>query len=122
MKLQLASSEGNFITGSGPGWVRIGTQEYRENLVLTPDLIRAGWAPQGFDALTEADYTGLLDHAPDLVVLGTGTVIHFPHPRLTQALLAARVGVEVMDTAAACRTFNVLTAEGRKVLAALIVV
>ena len=122
MKLQLASSEGNFITGSGPGWVRIGTQEYRENLVLTAEVIRTGWAAAGFDALTEADYAGLLDHAPDLVVLGTGATIRFPHHRLTQALTAARVGVEVMDTAAACRTFNVLTAEGRKVLAALIVV
>jgi len=122
MKLQLASAQGNYITGSGPGWVRIGSQEYRENLVLTTDVIRPGWAAQGWDALTESDYTGLLDHAPDLVVLGTGPSIRFPHPRLTQALLAARVGVEVMDTAAACRTFNVLTAEGRKVLAALIVV
>ena len=122
MKLQLASAEGNYITGSGPGWVRIGQQEYRENLVLTPEVIRTGWAPHGADALTEADYAGLLDHAPDLVVLGTGATIRFPHPRLTHALLAARVGVEAMDTAAACRTFNVLTAEGRKVLAALIVV
>ena len=122
MKLQLASSEGNFITGSGPGWVRIGTQEYRENLILTADAIERGWAAAGFDALTEADYAGLLDHTPDLVVLGTGAAIRFPQPRLTQALLAARVGIEVMDTAAACRTFNVLTAEGRKVLAALIVV
>jgi uncharacterized protein len=122
MKLQLASAQGNYITGSGPGWVRIGTQEYRENLVLTSDVIRTGWAAQGWDALTEADYTGLLEHTPDLVVLGSGATIRFPHPRLTQALLAARVGVEVMDTAAACRTFNVLTAEGRKVLAALVVV
>ena len=122
MKLQLASSEGNFITGSGPGWVRIGMQEFRENLVLTADVIQPGWAAAGIDALTEADYAGLLAHAPDLVVLGTGATLRFPHPRLTQALTAARVGVEVMDTAAACRTFNVLTAEGRKVLAALIVV
>jgi len=122
MKLQLASAEGNFITGSGPGWVRIGTQEFRENLILTSDLIQVGWAVAGFDALTEADYAGLLAHSPDLVLLGTGAAIRFPHPRLMQALTAARVGVEVMDTAAACRTFNVLTAEGRKVLAALIVV
>jgi uncharacterized protein len=121
MRLELASSEGNYITGSGPGWVRIGTREFRENLIVTPDVIRTGWAPQGADALTEADYSALLEHTPDLVVLGTGPAIRFPHPRLTQALLAARVGVEVMDTAAACRTFNVLTAEGRKVLAALIV-
>ena len=60
MKLQLASSEGNFITGSGPGWVRIGTQEFRENLVLTADVIQPGWAAAGIDALTEADYAGLL--------------------------------------------------------------
>lgn len=121
MRLELASSEGNFITGSGPGWVRIGTREFRENLVVTSDAIQSGWAPQGVNALTEADYAGLLAHAPDLVVLGTGATIRFPDPRLTQALLAAHVGVEVMDTAAACRTFNVLASEGRRVLAALIV-
>jgi len=56
---------------------------------------------------------------PDIVVLGTGASLRFPHPRLTRALLEQRIGLEVMDTAAACRTFNILAAEGRRVAAAL---
>ena len=112
---------GNVVTGFGPDWVRIGLVEHRANFVLTSEAINTGWAAAGFDALTEADFAGLLAYAPEIVLLGTGHEIRFPHPRLTHALTDARVGLEVMDTAAACRTFNILAAEGRKVVAALIV-
>ncbi len=121
MKFHLQAPTSNVVTGSGPGWVRVGTTEYRHNLVLLPERIVESWAPDGFAALGEADFAGLLDHAPEMVLLGTGARQHFPHPRLLQALAAARVGVEVMDTRAACRTFNILVAEGRRVAAALIV-
>ena len=80
-----------------------------------------GWAPDGFDALGEPDYASLLSYGPEMVLLGTGTTQRFPHPRLVQSLAAARVGVEVMDTRAACRTFNILVAEDRRVAAALII-
>ena len=121
MKFHVFAPAGIVVTGHGPGWVRIGTTEYRENLVLTPDAIATGWAPGGFEALVEADFARLLDARPDVVLLGTGRAIGFPHPRLTRALAAAWIGLEVMDTAAACRTFNILSAEGRRVTAALIV-
>ncbi len=62
----------------------------------------------------------LAELKPEVVLLGTGTRLRFPHPRLTRALTDAGIGVEVMDTPAACRTFNILAAEGRKVLAAVI--
>jgi uncharacterized protein len=120
MKFHLSPTAGNVVTGLGPGWVRIGTQEYRASLVLTPETIVTGWAPGGFDNLTETDFAGLLVHAPEIVLLGTGPAIRFPHPRQTRALAEAHVGIEVMDTAAACRTFNILAAEGRKVVAALL--
>ncbi|MEO8674963.1 MAG: Mth938-like domain-containing protein [Casimicrobiaceae bacterium] len=120
MKFHLSTPNGNVITGSGPGWVRVGAQEYRTGIVVTADNV-AEWAVAGFDALTEADFAKLLAHAPEIVLLGTGATLRFPHPRLTQAFAAARVGIEVMDTPAACRTFNILAAEGRKVVAALIV-
>ena len=120
MKFHLSTASGNVVTGSGPGWVRIGAREYRASLVLTADTI-SDWAPAGFDALAEDDFARLLGLEPDVVVLGTGVSIRFPHPRLTRALTEARVGIEVMDTAAACRTFNVLAAEGRRVVAALII-
>lgn len=121
MKFHLSTSTGNVVTGLGPGWVRIGATEYRENLVLTPETIATGWAASGFDQLADTDFAGLLLHKPEVVLFGAGPAIRFPHPRLTRALTDARIGFEVMDTAAACRTFNILAAEGRGVLAALLV-
>jgi uncharacterized protein len=121
MKLHLQSAAANVVTGRGPGWVRVGQVEYRHNLILLPDSIIETWAPGGFAALSEADFGALLQYKPEMVLLGTGDRQHFPHPRLYAPLTAARIGVEVMDTAAACRTFNILIAEERRVLAALVV-
>ncbi len=89
--------------------------------MLLPDAVIEGWAPAGFGALTERDFDALLANQPELVLLGTGERQQFPHPGLLRPLSAAHVGVEAMDTRAACRTFNILAAEGRRVAAALIV-
>ena len=121
MKFHLATASGNVVTGLGPGWVRVGATEYRENLVLTPQTVATGWAASGFDGLADGDFAALLSHKPEVVLFGAGPAIRFPHPRLTRALTDARVGLEVMDTAAACRTFNILAAEGRSVVAALLI-
>lgn len=120
MKFHLSRATGNVVTGTGAGWIRVNADEYRENLVLTTDEVRTGWGEGGFEKLAEDDFAGLLSTDPELVLFGTGATIRFPHPRLTQALAAAGIGVEVMDTAAACRTFNILAAEGRRVTAALL--
>jgi uncharacterized protein len=120
MKFHLQTPASNVIAALGADWIRIGETEYRQNLIVTPDAIATGWAPAGFTALTEADFAALLQHHPELVLLGTGGTQRFPHPRLLQALTKARVGVEAMDTRAACRTFNILVAEDRRVVAALI--
>lgn len=109
------------VTGAGAGWIRIGTEEVRENVVLTPDSVVPGFAPRGFDALGAADFAALLAHAPELVILGSGTAQRFLHPRVLAPLIDARIGVESMATPAACRTFNILSGEGRRVVAALIV-
>jgi len=121
MKFHLQTPTTNVVTGMGRGWVRVGQTEYRGNLVLLPDAVIEGFAPNGFAALTDADFASLLEHSPEMVLLGTGERQQFPHPRLLQSLTAARIGVEVMDTRAACRTFNILVAEDRRVAAALIV-
>lgn len=121
MKLHLQAPAANIVTGSGPGWVRVGQTEYRSNILLLPDAVVAGWAPQGLAALQGADFAALLQYAPEMVLLGTGARQQFVHPRLLQALTAARIGVEAMDTRAACRTFNILVAEDRRVAAALVV-
>jgi len=121
MKFHLQAPAANVIRALGADWVRIGESEYRQNLIVTPDAIATGWAPDGFAALKAGDFAGLLQHRPELVLLGTGATQRFPHPRLLSALSDARVGVEMMDTRAACRTFNILIAEDRRVVAALIV-
>ena len=120
MKFHLQSPAANVIAAVGANWIRIGETEYRQNLIVTPDAIATGWAPAGFAALTGEDFAGLLQHRPELVLLGTGAMQRFPHPRLLQALAGARVGVEAMDTRAACRTFNILVAEDRRAVAALV--
>ena len=122
MKLHLQTPVSNVVTAFGAGWVRVGVDEYRENIVLLPDAIVKGWASAGFAALAERDFARLLTYKPEIVLIGTGATQLFPHPRLTAALLAAHVGVEAMDTGAACRTFNILVAEGRRVAAALTIV
>jgi uncharacterized protein len=121
LKFHLNRAEGNVFTGHGPGFVRLGVVEYRENVVVTPEKIIVGWAPNGFDALIAEDFAALAALKPEVALLGTGTTIRFPHPRLTRALTDARVGLEAMDTPAACRTFNILAAEGRRVAAAILI-
>jgi uncharacterized protein len=121
MKFHLSAAEGNVFTGHGFGFVRLGVVEYHENLLVTPEQITTGWATGGFDTLTESDFAALAALEPEVALLGTGATLRFPHPRLTRALVDAGIGLEVMDTPAACRTFNILAAEGRKVAAALFV-
>ena len=120
MKFHLQTAAPTLVTGLGEGWIRVGTAEYRDNCVLTPESIHAGFAPAGLAGLTPEDFAALLVHQPEIVLLGTGPRQQFVHPRLTEPLAAARVGLETMDTRAACRTFNILLGEGRRVVAALI--
>jgi uncharacterized protein len=120
VKFHLNSAEGNVFTGHGPGFVRLGIVEYRENVVVTPEKIITGWAPNGFDALIAEDFAAIAALKPEVALFGTGATIRFPHPRLTRALTEARIGLEVMDTPAACRTFNILAAEGRRVVVAIL--
>ena len=121
MKFHLQAPTSNVVTGCGPGWVRVGTDEYRENVVLTADRVAPGFAPQGFDGLDAGDFAALLQGSPEVVLLGTGATQRFPRPGVVAPLSDANVGLEVMDTRAACRTYNILVAEGRSVTAALIV-
>ena len=121
MKLHLTDISGsNAFTGYGEGYVLVNRQRYEHNLVVLPDRIVTDWQPAGFDQLTAADFTRLAELAPEIVLLGTGTRLRFPRPELTRALYEARIGLEVMDIQAACRTYNILAAEERKVVAALL--
>ena len=78
------------------------------------------WEAASFEALSEEHFAGLAALAPEIVLLGTGPRLRFPHPRLTRPLTGARIGLEVMDLNAACRTYNILVSEDRRVAAALL--
>lgn len=121
VKLQLASTTGNVVTGAGPGWLRVGAVDYHENLLLTPGTLVGGWAAGGFAGLSASDFAPLVDLAPEVVVFGSGAKLAFPRPEVLRPLTDAGIGVEVMDTPAACRTYNILAGEGRRVAAALLV-
>ena len=120
MKFHLNAGAGNVFTGYGDDYVRLGVVVYRENLVVTPEKILTGWCPGGFDALTDDDLAAVAALRPEIVLLGTGNRQRFPSPRLSRVLAEARIGLDVMDTPAACRTFNILAAEERKVAAAIL--
>jgi uncharacterized protein len=110
----------NTVTAYGPGFIEINKVRHTAAVVLTPERVDA-WAIESFDTLAESDFARLRALDPEVVLLGTGTRQRFPHPRLSRSLADAHIGLEVMSTAAACRTYNILMAEGRKVAAALLV-
>jgi uncharacterized protein len=109
------------IRGYVKNRITIGDRTYRSSLIISPHRIIEDWQPQSTGDLTEADFKLMLELDPELVLLGTGERLRFPHQSITQPLMRQSVGLEVMGTAAACRTYNVLAHEGRNVVASLIV-
>ena len=89
-------------------------------MIVTPERLVSDWLPQTFGDLVEAHFEAIADLEPEIVLLGTGSRQRFPRPSLLRSLLAHGVGVEIMDTAAACRTYNIIMLEGRRVAAALL--
>jgi uncharacterized protein len=122
MKLHLSSAPGlNLITAYGAGYVQIRELRLQASLIVMPARLVPDWSPASFEALTTASFEALLDLKPELVILGTGVRHRFPHPSLYQCLISSGIGLEHMDTGAACRTYNILAAEGRNVAAALVI-
>jgi uncharacterized protein len=109
----------NTFNGYGEGYVLVNGQRHEANLIVMPERILP-WDADGFDALTELHFQVFQELNPEILLLGTGPKQRFPHPRLTRALSALRIGVEAMDLQAACRTYNILMAEERRVAAALL--
>ncbi len=110
----------NTVTAYGPGFVEINRVRHTTHVLMTPDQVEP-WPVTSFDSLDATHFERLRDLRSEVVLLGTGARQRFPHPRLTRPLTDARIGLEVMDTQAACRTYNILVAESRKVAAALFV-
>jgi uncharacterized protein len=109
------------VRGYSPGALRIGEQEYSRSVIVSAQTLITDWRPQRMAELTAADLEPVLGLRPEVLLLGSGERQVFPPHDLLAQLYAARVGFEVMDTGAACRTYNVLVGEGREVAAALFI-
>jgi uncharacterized protein len=108
------------VTAYDESGVEINAIHFSHSLIVLPEVKPMPWEVTSFEALTTADFETIDKQKPDVVILGTGDRQRFVHPRLTAPLMQRHVGVECMDNQAACRTYNILMAEGRKVALALI--
>jgi uncharacterized protein len=109
------------FTAHGEGYVSINGKRYRQPVVVTPGEVRTDWPAMDFASLTSEHFGYFLELKPEVLLLGTGTKQHFARPELYRELIKARIGIEFMDTPAACRTYNILVAEDRKVVAAVLI-
>jgi uncharacterized protein len=121
MKLHhTATQQYQTITAYDDSGVEINAVRFTHSLIVMPEVAPVPWPVTSFDALTAEHFEQIDASKPDVVILGTGKRQRFVHPKLITALTSRRVGVESMDNQAACRTYNILMAEGRKVALALI--
>ena len=110
----------NLIRSYAAGEVRIGETLIQRSCLVKTDRLITDWPPQTVAEISVADMEAVLALKPEVVVIGSGPRQQFPAPEILGAVLARGVGCEVMDTGAACRTYNVLASEGRTVVAALL--
>ena len=121
MKLhQESNADQNAVTSYGADYVEVNKARYNTSLLLFAEGPPVPWPVSDFSALSPEHFSLLAQAEPELILFGTGARLRFAHPRLFAELSAKRIGVETMDLAAACRTFNILVSEGRRVAAALL--
>jgi uncharacterized protein len=109
------------VTGYDDTGVEINAVRFNHSLLVMPETAPVDWPVASFEALTAENFEQINAAMPDVVILGTGKRQRFVHPKLVASLTARHVGVESMDSQAACRTYNILMAEGRRVALALII-
>lgn len=124
MKLHADKPDSNTITAYGEGWISVNGQRHARSVVLASSGERADWSCESHGQLRAEHFDMLLQLTatpPELVIFGSGERLRFVRPALLQTLIDRRIGVETMDTQAACRTYNILAGEGRRVVAALLI-
>jgi uncharacterized protein len=122
MEFELENGQATYqIQTYRAGSIVVNDQTYHQSIVVLPEKLIVPWGPDSLDFLSTEHFLLLLPHKPQVVLLGTGSRLCFPSAQIYEALTKQKIGVEVMDTAAACRTYQVLMAEGRQVAAAIIV-
>ena len=121
MKLHAERIEGtNAIARHGPDGVLVNGVQHTHSVVVPWSGPVTPWPVARFDALQAEHFQSIAEHAPELVIFGSGARLRFPPASLLRPLIERCIGIETMDTAAACRTYNVLLAEGRSVVVALL--
>jgi uncharacterized protein len=122
MKIERDQAEGkNLFTGYGEGYVAVNGARHSASLVVSADRLITDWPARSLEELKPDHLAAIVELKPEIVLLGSGAAFRFAEPALLDPLYKAGIGVEVMDTPAACRTYNILLGEGRNVVAALIV-
>ena len=122
VKIEREAAEGrNLFTGYGVGWIEVNRKRHESSLVVSGDRLVVDWPLRSVEEIGGDHLAAILELKPEIVLLGTGRTFIFPDRARLAPLYAARIGVEVMDTPAACRTYNILLGEGRNVVAALVV-
>jgi uncharacterized protein len=120
MKLHAEKASGNYIQSVTADAVVINGTSYKGHIIVSADRMITGWTPRSIAELQLEDFAAALGLEPEVILFGTGSTHRFAGNRLVTAIMSRGVGFEVMATPAACRTYNVLTAEDRRVVAALL--
>ena len=120
MKIQPDVISVQSISAYGPGWVAIGSEKITASVVIGSRGQRFSWAGGSFDTLSAGHFAELADLNTELIIFGSGKQIRFPRPDWIKPLIEKQIGIETMDTQAACRTYNILAGEGRNVAVALL--
>ncbi len=121
MQFNLDSNVGKYqINSFQPGQVVINKQTYINSIIIAPEKIITNWQPQNYAEISEYDLKSILDLSPQIVIIGTGEQQHFLEQELLLPFLKQGIGIEIMNTDAACRTYNVLMSEGRNIVAGLL--
>ena len=120
MKLEADNFDVQTIQGYGSGWVGVQGEKISHSVILSAQGERIDWRCERFEDLTEAHFAQLAEFDAELIIFGSGSRLRFPPAAWLQPLMAKRIGLETMDTGAACRTYNILAGEGRRVTVALV--
>jgi uncharacterized protein len=120
MKLQPDAFDVQAITGYGPGWVGVNGEKITHSVIIGSGGERIAWNAQRFDDLDARHFEQVASVSAEVAIFGSGSRIRFPRPAWLRPLIDKHVGLETMDTAAACRTYNILAQEGRSVVVALL--
>ena len=120
MKIHPDATHAQSITAYGPGWVKIGAERIDGSVVISSTGVRFAWNCATFDDLTSEHFEQLAALDTEIVIFGSGNRLRFPPAHMSRALIERQIGMETMDSQAACRTYSVLVAEGRKVVVALL--